>query len=127
MRAKIVSAVRWTVAAVLLVLFFVGLALPVIPQVPFLIGAFIVIAPESRWVRRKYISFRERHPKLFHPIESWRIEQRRKRRQVAGAPPATPGEGPGPSGPAGPGAAGRASVVLAAALAIHHSVFGIPR
>jgi len=44
-----------------------------------LIGVFVLL-PESRWLRKKYVSLARRYPKLFHPVESRRARGRHARR-----------------------------------------------
>jgi len=62
----------------------VGLVLS-IPGIPgpglliALIGVFVLL-PESRWLRKKYVSLARRYPKLFHPVESRRARARHARR-----------------------------------------------
>jgi len=66
------------------VLIVVGLVLS-IPGIPgpgllvALIGVFVLL-PESRWLRKKYVSLARRYPKLFHPVEAWRARSRHGRR-----------------------------------------------
>jgi hypothetical protein len=66
------------------VLIVVGLVLS-IPGIPgpgllvALIGVFVLL-PESRWLRKKYVSLARRYPKLFHPDEAWRARSRHGRR-----------------------------------------------
>src|SRR2546430_16535695 len=72
--------VRWVVALALIVL---GLVLSV-PGVPgpglliVLIGV-LVLLPESRWLRKKFVRLKRRYPRLFHPIEPRRVRARRAR------------------------------------------------
>jgi len=44
-----------------------------------LIGVFVLL-PESRWLRKKYVSLARRYPKLFHPVETRRARFRHARR-----------------------------------------------
>src|SRR5262245_48862927 len=70
---------RWTLFILLMALGLVALTLPIVPQLPFFIGAVIVIMPESRTVRKRYILWRRRHPRFFHAIERWRRQRREAR------------------------------------------------
>jgi hypothetical protein len=73
---------RWAAALTLIV---VGLVLS-IPGVPgpglviVLIGVFVLL-PESRWLRKKYAALKQRYPRVFHPIESRRVNARHERRR----------------------------------------------
>lgn len=72
---------RWVAATVLIV---VGLVLS-IPGIPgpgvlvVLLGV-VVLMPESRWLRKKYAYFARRYPRVFSPIERYRMRRRRQRR-----------------------------------------------
>jgi UPF0716 family protein affecting phage T7 exclusion len=71
---------RWTAAVILFVVGLV-LSLPGVPGPGFvviLLGVFVLL-PESRWLRKKYVRFKRRHPRLFHFIESRRARRRRWR------------------------------------------------
>jgi uncharacterized membrane protein YbaN (DUF454 family) len=76
------SVIRWVVFSIFALLGVIGLLIPVVPQIPFFIAALIVIMPESRWVRKKYILWRRRHPRFFHTIERWRRERRARRANI---------------------------------------------
>ena len=43
-----------------------------------LIGV-LVLLPESRWLRKKFVRLKRRYPRLFHPIEARRVRARRAR------------------------------------------------
>ena len=113
MRKRLTTILRWTLFSLLLLLGIVGLVLPVVPQVPFFIAAFIVIAPESPWVRRRYLALRARYPSPLGPIERWRRRRREGRRDAiraaAGdAAPPPPADAPGAVRPGCPGDRGAA-------------------
>ncbi len=74
--------VRWILFVIFALIGLIGIAIPVMPQIPFLIAAAIVIMPESPAVRRKYVQWRKRHPAFFEAIERWR-RTRREARQAA--------------------------------------------
>jgi hypothetical protein len=68
---------RWT-AAITLILVGLVLALPLVPgpgSLVILLG-LVILLPESRWLRRKYVRVKRKHPRVFHPVE-----KRRKRRR----------------------------------------------
>jgi hypothetical protein len=44
-----------------------------------LLGVFVLL-PESRWLRKKYVSLARRYPKLFHFVEARRARSRHARR-----------------------------------------------
>jgi hypothetical protein len=44
-----------------------------------LLGVFVLL-PESRWLRKKYVSLARRYPKLFHLVEARRARSRHARR-----------------------------------------------
>ena len=68
---------RWTVA-ISVILVGLVLALPLVPgpgAVVILLG-LVILLPESRWLRRRYVRLKRKHPRVFHLVE-----QRRKRRR----------------------------------------------
>ncbi len=71
---------RWAAAIVLLVAGLL-LSVPGIPGPGLLIALFglFLLLPESRWLRKKYVGFKRRHPRLFTPIERHRWRARTKR------------------------------------------------
>ncbi|GIW72902.1 MAG: hypothetical protein KatS3mg102_2444 [Planctomycetota bacterium] len=79
MRRIIRRALRLGTAFVLLLAGLV-LSIPGVPGPGFVLvlGAFAILLGESRWLRRRYVVYKRRHPGLFHPIEAWR------RRRAAG-------------------------------------------
>ena len=93
------------------------LFIPGLPQVPCFVLSLIMILPESRWLRRRYVLYKRRHPRIFEAIESWRRERRLARierhRLQGGAGAATASEqgaaaagGPGVPAPGAEEAAG---------------------
>ena len=75
-----IRVARVTAAAVLIVI-GVLLSIPGIPGPGLLIVliGLLVLLPESRWLRKKYVHFKRRHPRIFHVVEQYR-KRRRKRR-----------------------------------------------
>jgi UPF0716 family protein affecting phage T7 exclusion len=71
---------RW-VAAILVILVGLFLSVPGVPGPGFFVIAFglFLLLPESRWLRKKYVSFKRRHPKVFAPIERHRRRARLRR------------------------------------------------
>ncbi len=67
---------------IFLVLGIIGILLPVVPQIPFLIMSLFffsfVFPGVRRWMRR----FLHRHPKIAHAYKRWREKARRKRQQL---------------------------------------------
>jgi hypothetical protein len=69
--------VRLTVGGLLLI---AGLVLSV-PGIPgpgllvILVGIFVLL-PASRWLRRKYVHFKRKHPIVFGPVERYRKRRR---------------------------------------------------
>jgi polyisoprenoid-binding protein YceI len=92
--------VRWSLFAALVLLGLIGVALPVVPQTIFFVGALLVIMPESRWVRRRYIQWRRRHPRFFHALERWRRGRREARQARKLARESAPAGRPGIEPPA---------------------------
>ena len=50
-----------------------------------LVGVFVLM-PESRWLRKKYVTFAHRYPRLFSVVETRRARSRRARRARRRAP-----------------------------------------
>jgi len=73
---------RWVLAIVLILVGLV-LALPGMPGPGLLIVLLgvLVLLPESRWLRRKYVRLARRYPRLFKPLESRRRRRRDARRR----------------------------------------------
>ena len=73
---------RWATAIVLILLGLV-LALPGVPGPGLLIVLLgvLVLLPESRWLRRKYVRLARRYPRIFKPLESRRRRRRDARRR----------------------------------------------
>ena len=73
---------RW-VAAIVLILVGLVLSIPGVPGPGFvviLLGIFVLL-PESRWLRKQYVRFKRRYPRLFGPLERRRSQQRMRRRE----------------------------------------------
>lgn len=72
---------RWTLAIVVILVGLV-LTLPGIPGpglLVVLIGVLLLL-PESRWLRRRYVRLKRRYPRIFEPLERRRRRRRRGRR-----------------------------------------------
>ena len=71
---------RWVVALALIVLGLV-LSVPGVPGTGLLIVLIgvLVLLPESRWLRKRFVRLKRRYPRLFHPIEARRVRARRAR------------------------------------------------
>ncbi len=85
MFASIVKRVARLSASGLLILAGLALAVPGIPGPGFLVilvGIFLLL-PESRWLRRKYVYYKRKHPRVFHPVE--RLRTRRRARLTRGS------------------------------------------
>ncbi len=67
---------NWVLGVIFLVLTAIGIAIPVLPQVPFFVVALAFILPESRFLRKKYVDWKRRHPRFFKAIEDWRRARR---------------------------------------------------
>ena len=76
--------VRW-ITGVVLVLLGAVLTLPGVPGPGLLVVLLgvLVLLPESRWLRKRYVRVKRRHPRLFQPLEGRRRRQREARRRRA--------------------------------------------
>ena len=71
---------RWS-AAIVLILVGLVLAIPGVPGpgvLVILLGIFELL-PESRRLRKQYVRFKRRYPRLFGPMERRRRQQRLRR------------------------------------------------
>jgi UPF0716 family protein affecting phage T7 exclusion len=78
--------VRIAVAAILVIAGLL-LSIPGVPGPGFvvvLIGLFVLL-PESRWLRKRYVRFKRRHPRLFGAVERYRERRRDRVRRRAHA------------------------------------------
>lgn len=72
---------RWTLAIIVILVGLV-LTLPGIPGpglLVVLIGVLLLL-PESRWLRRRYVRLKRRYPRIFEPLERQRRRRRARRR-----------------------------------------------
>jgi uncharacterized membrane protein YbaN (DUF454 family) len=83
-----VSRVRrnriWNLALAIFffILGFIGILIPVMPQVMFFVMGILFLSLVSPTVRRKVRKFLHRHPKLAHAYRRWRDKARQKRREM---------------------------------------------
>lgn len=79
MPAIVIRIGRW-VAAILLFAAGLLLSVPGVPGPGFvvIVLGLVVLLPESRWLRKKYVHFKRKHPRLFR----W-MEERRQRHRLA--------------------------------------------
>jgi UPF0716 family protein affecting phage T7 exclusion len=86
----LVKRVARVTASAILILAGLVLAVPGIPGpgLRVILVGLLVILPESRWLRKRYVHFKRRHPRVFHAIEEYRKRRRRrvKRKLVARQP-----------------------------------------
>ena len=75
------KALNLALAIFFFILGFVGLLIPVMPQVLFFALGILFLSLVSPTVRRKVRKFLHRHPKLAHQYTQWRHKGRRKRRE----------------------------------------------
>lgn len=68
-----------TLAIFFFILGFIGLLIPVMPQVLFFAMAILFLSLVSPTVRRRVRRFLHRHPKMAHAYKRWRDKGRQKR------------------------------------------------
>jgi hypothetical protein len=76
---------RWTVAITVILVGLV-LSLPLVPgpgSLVILLG-LVILLPESRWLRRKYLRVKRKHPRVFHLVEQRRMRRRRRLKRAPG-------------------------------------------
>jgi len=71
-----------TLAIFFFVLGFIGLLIPVMPQILFFAIGLLFLSLVSPTVRRRVRRFLHQHPKLAHAYKRWREKRRRKRREM---------------------------------------------
>lgn len=64
------------------ILGFIGLLIPVMPQVLFFVLGILFLSLVSPTVRRRVRKFLHAHPKLAHHYKRWRDKGRQKRREL---------------------------------------------
>ena len=77
--ALLVRIARWIAGSGLILLGLV-LSVPGIPGPGILIVlvGVLVLMPESRWLRKRYVQLRRKYPRVFSPIELYRKRRRRR-------------------------------------------------
>ena len=68
-----------TLAIFFFILGFIGLLIPVMPQVLFFAMGLLFLSLVSPSIRRRVRSFLHRHPKIAHAYKRWRDKGRQKR------------------------------------------------
>lgn len=76
------KALNLALALFFFILGFIGILIPVMPQVLFFAMGILFLSLVSPTVRRKVRKFLHRHPKLAHQYKRWRDKGRRKRREL---------------------------------------------
>jgi len=71
-----------TLAIFFFILGFIGLLIPVMPQILFFAMGIIFLSFVSPTVRRALRRFLHRHPRLAHAYKRWRERGRQKRREM---------------------------------------------
>jgi len=71
-----------TLAIFFFILGFIGLLIPVMPQVLFFAMGILFLSLVSPTVRRRVRRFLHQHPKLAHAYKRWRNKGRQKRREM---------------------------------------------
>lgn len=64
------------------ILGFIGILIPVMPQVIFFVMGILFLSMVSPTVRRAVRRFLHRHPKMAHAYKRWRDKGRQKRRAM---------------------------------------------
>lgn len=76
------KALNLALAIFFFLLGFVGILIPVMPQVLFFAMGLLFLSLVSPTVRRKVRKFLHRHPKVAHAYKRWREKGHRKRRDL---------------------------------------------
>ena len=76
------KALNLALAIFFFILGFIGILIPVMPQVLFFAIGIVFLSLVSPTVRRKVRKFLHRHPRLAHQYKEWRDKGRRKRREL---------------------------------------------
>lgn len=76
------KALNLALAIFFFILGFIGILIPVMPQVLFFAIGIVFLSLVSPTVRRKVRKFLHRHPKVAHAYKQWRDKGRRKRRDL---------------------------------------------
>jgi uncharacterized membrane protein YbaN (DUF454 family) len=71
-----------TLAIFFFILGFIGLLIPVMPQVLFFAIGLLFLSLVSPTVRRRVRRFLHQHPKVAHAYKRWRDKGRQKRREM---------------------------------------------
>lgn len=73
------KALNLALAIFFFILGFIGLLIPVMPQILFFAMGIVFLSLVSPTVRRRVRRFLHRHPKMAHAYKRWRDKGRRKR------------------------------------------------
>jgi len=76
------KALNLALAIFFFLLGFVGLLIPVMPQILFFAMGILFLSLVSPTVRRRVRRFLHQHPKLAHAYKRWRNKGRQKRREM---------------------------------------------
>ncbi|HVE65607.1 MAG TPA: hypothetical protein VNC59_03425 [Thermoanaerobaculia bacterium] len=76
------KALNLALAIFFFILGFIGLLIPVMPQILFFAMGILFLSLVSPTVRRKVRKFLHRHPKMAHAYKGWRDKGRQKRRAM---------------------------------------------
>ena len=76
------KALNLALAIFFFILGFIGLLIPVMPQILFFAMGILFLSLVSPTVRRKVRKFLHRHPKMAHAYKRWRDKGRQKRRAM---------------------------------------------
>ena len=76
------KALNMALAIFFFILGFIGILIPVMPQILFFAMGILFLSLVSPTVRRKVRKFLHRHPKMAHAYKGWRDKGRQKRRAM---------------------------------------------
>ena len=76
------KALNVALAIFFFILGFIGLLIPVMPQVLFFAMGILFLSLVSPTVRRRVRKFLHKHPKMAHAYKRWRDKGRQKRRAM---------------------------------------------
>ena len=71
-----------TLAIFFFILGFIGILIPVMPQVLFFVMGLLFLSLVSPTVRRRVRRFLHEHPRVAHAYKRWRTRSRQKRREM---------------------------------------------
>lgn len=76
------KALNLALAIFFFILGFIGILIPVMPQILFFAMGILFLSLVSPTVRRRVRKFLHRHPKMAHAYKGWRDKGRQKRRAM---------------------------------------------